>query len=113
MFHLTEKVSRYKPFATCDSLSDLFAFDIKDAYTESGMFNIYLYGNKEPFYITKEFAELIGNMNVYGMPSPSQVLLRYTEDGCLGFQYQSIIGSYKMVQLTEEQQVEFIKLFTQ
>jgi hypothetical protein len=112
MLHVTEKVSRYRPFATCDSLSDLFAFDLKDAYTENGMFTFYLYGKRKAFYITKAFAELIGSVNVYGNPEPSRLVLRYTEDGCIGFQFQYIIGSYKLVKLTEAQQVEFVKLFS-
>jgi hypothetical protein len=111
MIHVTEKVCKYKPFATCDSLSDLLAFDTKDAFTKCGMFPIYLYGKKKAFYITNQFAELIQSVNIYGLPNPINLILRYADDGTLGFQFQYIIGGYKLVLLSPQQQVEFIKLF--
>lgn len=63
---------------------------------------------------TNELRELISSVSVYGDPQYKDVYLKvanYQGKYCLVLQYQQIIGSYRLFDITSEQRDQLIKLF--
>lgn len=63
---------------------------------------------------TNELRELIGSVSVYGDPQYKDVYLKvanYQGTYCLVLQYQQIIGSYRLFDITSEHRDQLIKLF--
>ncbi len=101
---------RYTPWVTADSLTDLFLFD-SDSRTNDLIYIAHerLYGYSTRLPLTEEFKKLLDGILVYPAMS-NNILIRVTPLKILTVQYQFILGSYHVVQLTAEQYNQLMDL---
>ncbi|QVW27879.1 hypothetical protein [Aeromonas phage BUCT552] len=118
MFKVGNLVSRYQPFAKfCgDNVADMFSrvriekHCCKQPENISAELTLSIKGkfNGTSVYVipSPELAELIKKVNMYGEPRFKDIYIKVEEIKGLfrfGIQYQQIIGSYQLFDLTEQQ----------
>lgn len=126
MFTINKFESKYKPFITlhCERIGDLFkSVRIEDhcknsPHQESAelWLNIKGFFNGKSVYVKPcfELSKVIESLNIYGIPCYGDVYLKVSKINgtyTLSIQYQQIIGSYRLFNLTEDHYKQLLGLF--
>lgn len=126
MFTINKFESKYKPFVTlhCENIGDLFESTRIEKHCKNSpqqesaelWLNIEGFFNGKSVYVKPcpELSSIIENLNIYGTPRYKDIYLKVSKVGekyTLDIQYQQIIGSYKLFNLTEDHYKQLLELF--